>query len=115
MTPPRSYLGGDDGLENLKTIVQTFYGATVTINGQIVQSPVHKVTQDESVRWKLIGTKQEAETLIQRAGKMIMMILPTYLVEITRMKPPTIRPDATVASKCAADTQQVSPAIHTLQ
>ena len=48
MTPPRSYLDGDDGLENLKMIVQIFYGATATINGQIVQSPVHKVTQDES-------------------------------------------------------------------
>ena len=48
MTPPTSYLDGDDGLKNLKSIVQIFYEATVIINGHIVQSPVHKVTQDES-------------------------------------------------------------------
>ena len=43
---------------------------------------------------------------------MIMMILPTYLVEITRMKPPTISIDATVATQYAADTQQEPPKIH---
>ena len=43
---------------------------------------------------------------------MITMITPTYLVEITRMKPPTISIDATITTQHAADTQQEPLKIH---
>ena len=105
MTPLTSYLDGEDGLVNLMPIVEILYGATAIINGQVIQSPVHKVTREESGRWKLIGMKQEAKTLIGWTGKVITLLLPLYLVEITRMKPPTISIDVTVATQHAAQTQ----------
>ena len=49
--------------------------------------------------------KQEAKTLIGWTGKVITLLLPLYLVEITRMKPPTISIDVTVATQHAAQTQ----------
>ena len=64
VTPPTSYLDREDGLENLRSIVEIPYGETATINGQVIHSPVYKVTQEESGRWKLIGTKQQVEALI---------------------------------------------------
>ena len=40
------------------------------------------------------------------------MIPPTYLVEMTSMKPPTISVDTTIAKQHVADTKQDPPTLH---
>ena len=50
ITPPASYLEGDDELPNLGLILEILYIEKVRINRQVESSPVYKIKQDESGR-----------------------------------------------------------------
>ena len=57
MTPSTSYLEGDNGQVNLKSIVEIIFSVTAILDGIVIDYPVHKVVQEESGQWKFIGTK----------------------------------------------------------
>ena len=40
---PTSYLKEEDGMTNLRSVVEILYGVTVKVKGQVTLSPLHKV------------------------------------------------------------------------
>ena len=52
----------------------------------------------------MISTKQRAEALLEWAEKVVTLLLPIYIVEVTGMNTPTISIDKTIAMEHAAAT-----------
>ena len=96
MIPPLSYLEKDDGLMNLRSIVEICYMVTVRINGQTESSPVYKIIQEESGRWRLISKKENAKALLEWTHN-ALKLLGIYIVEVTGDLTPTVTMDGKIA------------------
>ena len=105
MIPPTSYIEGEDGFTNLSSIVEILYRAKAKVNGKMELSPVQKVIQDEAGRWRLISRTHYAKALIEWS-KVIVTLLPVYIVEVTGMITPTVTIDSTMAKEHAAKVKQ---------
>ena len=62
--PPKLYLKYEDGMVNLRSVVEILYGAKVETKGWVILSPVHKVMQYYLGQWRVSSTKSHAQELL---------------------------------------------------